>query len=162
MRAAATRKRADLTPRKLTELIPAWLLAVAVVSFGLAVYLDYYANNYVLEWDKAIAFALGNLFMIAVAAWSVFGRKQDPHQAPADRAKAGSAVLHSITYVSIAMSLFYMSTALDQMFVLDRFDAVMMSLYFMTIGWLSIGTMLRSVRPEDVDFEVYKAQGDAG
>ena len=160
MREAATLKRAELTPRKLTELVPAWLLVVAVVAFGFAVFLDFFANNYVMEWDKTLAFAFGNLFMTAVAAWSVFGRKQDPHQAAADRARASSAVLHSMAYVSIAMSLFYMSTALDQMFNLDSFDAVLMSLYFLAIGWLSVGTMLRSVRIEDLNLEVYKPHSD--
>ena len=160
MRATATRKRADLTPRKLTQLVPAWLLWLAAAAFALAVYSDYYANSYVLEWDKALSFGFGNLFMIGVAAWSVFGRKQDPHQAAADRARASSAVLHSMAYVSIAMSLFYMSTAADQIFQLDSFDAVLMSLYFQVVGWLSVGTMLRSVRLEDLNFDVYKAHGD--
>lgn len=162
MRADSSSRRATLQPRRLTRLIPAWLLLLAVACFALAVYLDYYANNGVLEWDKALAFLAANVFMAAVAAWTVFGRKQDPHQAATDRARANSAVLHSMVYVSIVMSLFYMSTALDQMFDLDSFDAVMMSLYFQAVGWLSIGTMLRRVRVEDIDFDVYKAQGGLG
>lgn len=158
MRTVATERRGDLQPRKLAQLLPGWLLVIALASFFLAVYLDYYANHFVMEWDKVTAFAAGNAFMAAVAVWIIFGTKQDPHQTKADRARVGSAALHSMVYVSIAMSIFYMSTALDQIFDLASFKATLMSLYFIAIGWFSVGTMLRNVRLEDLNFDVYKVQ----
>ncbi len=97
-----------------------------------------------------------NIFLAAFGAWHLYGRKLDPHQAFGDRAKQITANLKSLLFVSMAMSVFFMTTAADDIWDLDFLDASLLSLYFQVIAFLSIGHVLRTLRVGDMDFEVYK------
>ncbi len=59
------------------------------------------------------------------------------------------------------MSIFFMTQAADDLYDLGFLDAILMSLYFQVIVVLSIGHVLRSLRLEDVNFDVYKSNGTA-
>ena len=58
----------------------------------------------------------------------------------------------------MAMSVFTMTQAADDVFDLDFLDATLMSLYFQVIVFFSIGHVLRSLKLEDIDFDVYKKE----
>ena len=64
--------------------------------------------------------------------------------------------LHSFLYVSMALSVYWMTQAADDIYNLDFLDAAIMSVYFQAIAALSIGTLLRNTKLEDIDFEVYR------
>ena len=57
----------------------------------------------------------------------------------------------------MALSIFLMTAAADDVFNLDFLDATLMSLYFQVIVFLSVGHVLRSLRIEDIDFDVYRS-----
>ncbi len=67
--------------------------------------------------------------------------------------------LSSFLYISIAMSVFFMLQAVDDVYDMDFLDATLLSVYFQVIVLLSIGHVLRSQRVEDMNFDVYKEKG---
>jgi hypothetical protein len=56
----------------------------------------------------------------------------------------------------MAMSIFWMTQAADDLYDLDFLDATIMSLYFQLIVLLSIGHILRNMRLEDINFDLYR------
>lgn len=156
-----TTRKAELHPRRLTGFVSPAIIGLAVLLYAGSILLDLYWHDFVIQWDhdttqRAIVLTVTNLFMAGFGAWHLHGRKLDPHQAFGDRAKQISANLKVLLYVSMAMSVFFMTTAADDVYDLDFLDASLLSLYFQVIAFVSIGHMLRSMRLEDMDFEVYR------
>ena len=100
-----------------------------------------------------------NGLLAAVGAWTLYGRKLDPHQAPEDRAQRISVTLKSLLFVSMALSAFIAVTAADDIYSLDAVGAAITSVYFQAVALLSLGYTLRGIRPEEIDFDVYKENG---
>ena len=67
-----------------------------------------------------------------------------------------SVSLNSLIYISMALSVFFAMTAAGDRYNLDFVDAVIMSIYFQAIALLSLGYTLRSIKPDEIDFDVYK------
>jgi hypothetical protein len=78
----------------------------------------------------------------------LYGKKQNPHQSADDRIKHIG--------VSMALSVFWMTQAADDLYDLAFLDATIMSIYFQVVALLSIGTLLRNMKLKDVNFEVYR------
>ena len=51
--------------------------------------------------------------------------------------------------------------AADDVFDLDFLDAILLSLYFQVIAFLSLAHVLQTLKLEDIDFEVYKNEAVA-
>ena len=156
-----TTRKAELRQRRLSGFVSPAIVGLAVLLFMVSILFDLYLHDFVIQWDhdstqRAIVLIVTNLFLAGVGAWHLHGRKLDPHQAFGDRAKQISANLKSILYVSMAMSIYFMTAAADDVYDLDFLDASLLSLYFQIIASVSIGHMLRSMRLEDMDFEVYR------
>ncbi len=157
---SATRK-AELYRRRLLDFVPPALLAVTVTCYLGAVLLDLYVHDFVIQWghdtmERAIVLTATNLLFVAMGAWLLYGRKLDPHQAHGDRVRQMSVQLHSFLYVSIVVSMFFMAQAVDDVYDLAFLDATLLSVYFQLIAYLSIGHLLRSIRLEEINFDVYK------
>jgi hypothetical protein len=88
----------------------------------------------------------------------LYGKKLNPHQTPGDRARHIKTSLHSFFYISMAMSVFWMTQAADDLYDLDFLDATIMSIYFQLLVLLSIGHILRNMRLEDINFDLYKEE----
>ena len=162
----ATTRKADLRRRSLFNFVSPSLLASAIFLYLATVIFGMYVHQFVFDWDhdttqRAVVLTITNLFLAAFGAWNLYGRKQNPHQASEDRAQQTAVNLHSLLYVSMAMSIFFMTQAADDLFDLDFLDATLMSLYFQFIVVLSIGHVLRSLSLKDVNFDVYKSSGIA-
>ena len=106
--------------------------------------------------ERAAVLTATNLLLVGVGAFTLFTRTRDPHQSAADRVRKLSASLSSLLYCSMALSVFFVTAAADAVYDIDYLDAVVMSVYFQAVVWLSLGYVLRHVRIEDIDFEVYK------
>ncbi len=156
-----TTRKAELYRRRLLDFVSPKLLIVTVACYLGAILFDLYVHDFVVRWDhdtmqRAMALTGTLLFFCALGAWQLYGRKQNPHQAHGDRVRQISAQLHSMLYVSIVLSGFMMVQAADDIFDLDFLDATLFSIYFQLIALLSIGLLLRSIKLEDVNFDVYK------
>lgn len=91
-----------------------------------------------------------------IGAWNLYGRKLNPHQSADDRIQIISVNLKSLCFISIALSAFIAVSAADDIYNLDAFDAVIMSVYFQIIAVFSIGFSLHNIKPDEIDFDVYK------
>jgi len=157
----ATTRTADLRRRGLFDVVSPVLVVLAVSLIVGAILLDLYVHQFTIEWghdtvERAITLTLTNSLLAGLGAWLLYGKKLNPHQGPGDRNKQISTNLHSFLYVSMAMSVFFMTQAVDDIYNLDFLDATLMTLYFQVIAFLSLGHGLREQKLEDIDFEVYK------
>ena len=64
--------------------------------------------------------------------------------------------MKSLVFISIAATIFIVINVILHAFELRYLNSIVMSLYFQVIGIASIGTVLRTLRIEDINFEVYK------
>ena len=106
--------------------------------------------------QRLMVITVTNLLLAAVGAWHLYGRKLNPHQSFEDRTRHIGTSLHSFLYLSMAMSIFFMTEAVDDVYDMDFLDATLMSVYFQVIVILSLGHVLRSVSLKDIDFDVYR------
>ena len=158
-------RKAELKPRRLFNHVSPGLVICATVLFAAAAVLALYSNGMRFEpgHDSAqllLVMLVTNIFMASVGAWSLYGRKLNPHQSNEQRRRQVSASLRSILYASMLLSVFCMSKSADDMFDLDFLDATLLSVYMQAIVWVSVGTMMGNCRIEDADFEAYRADED--
>lgn len=95
------------------------------------------------------------LFAIIIR-FNINGKKLAPYQDTKDRLRQTENIVTTLVTISIVASLFIMLQQAMNMFDLDHFEAVFLSLYLQLIAWVSLGHMLRSYPIEDINFEVYK------
>lgn len=154
-------RKAVLYQRRLFDFVSPMLLGLAVVMYFATIFVDLAVHQFIVQWghdtvQRALVLTFTNVFLGTIGAWILYGRKLDPHQALSDRATQITASLSSYLFVSIAMSVFVISTAVDDAIEIDFLDATLMSLYFQVIVFFSIGYMLNNMKLENIDFNVYK------
>lgn len=162
----STTRKADMRRRNLFGFVSPGLFAAAVLLYSATLLFDFYALDFEVLWNhdsfqRAVLLTVTNLLLIAVGAWNLRSRKPNPHQAPEDRTRQLAAALHSSLYVSMAMSVFFMTQTADDLYDLDFLDATLISLYLQAVAVLSLGHVLRSLSLKDVNFDVYKNNGEA-
>lgn len=158
----ASKHIADLRRRKLTDLVSPKLLIMALLVFSGAILFDLYVHNFDVTWghdtvQRALVLTITNVFLAIVGAWHLYGRKLDPHQSVEDRIQRISVGLKSLLFVSMALSVFIATTAADDLYSLDFIDAVIMSVYFQGIALLSLVYTLNNIKPDEIDFDVYRS-----
>lgn len=158
---ASTKRVADLRRRGFTDLVSPGLTGAAILLFVAAILFDFYAHDFAVSWghdtvQRAIVTGVTNGLLLIVGAWNLYGRKLDPHQSSADRFHRLSITLTSLLFVSMALSVFIAITAADDIYSLDAFDALIMSVYFQAIALLSLGFTLSNIKLEEIDFDVYR------
>jgi len=163
---ASSTRKASLAPRRLFDLVSPTRMAIAAALFVAAVLFTFYIHDFDFSLREdamqlTLAMVLANGVMAATAGWAAFGRKQDPYQATADRVRQIRANLQSMLNVSMLISVFIALKVAADVWKVESLDAVFMSLYWQAIGLLSIGYILRTVRVEDLDLEVYRDQATA-
>ena len=152
---------ADLRRRGLFDLVSPKLFLLALTVFFGAVVFDLYVHDFDFttgrdSTQRTLVLVITNLMLAALGAWQMYGKKQNPHQSADDRIKHIGVSLHSFLYISMALSVFWMTQAADDLYDLAFLDATIMSIYFQVVALLSIGTLLRNMKLEDVNFEVYR------
>ena len=154
-------RKAELRRRGIFDFVSPTLLVVAFCLYAGSIVFDLYVHNFDVTWShdtaqRGIVITVTNLLLVVVGTWTLYGRNKDPYQTSEDWARKIAASLKSLLYVSMAMSVFFMTVSADDVYEMDFLDAVLMSAYFQVIVFLSLGHMLRSVNPQDIDFDVYK------
>lgn len=156
-----TTRMAELRPRRLFDFVSPAIFSMAIVMYIAFILLDLYWHQFNIDWghdtvQRAMVITAGNLFFALIIIWNLYGKTLNPHQAYKDRTKQIGLAVKSLVFLSIAMSVFFMTTAAGDAFDLDSFEPSIASLYFQLIVWISLGTMLRTLRVDDINFEVYK------
>lgn len=155
----STTRSADLTPRRLFDYVPSALVAAAVVAALAAALFEMAIHDFVWSSDRAARLSIlvvVNAFFLIIAYNLLKGRKPDPYQSAADRARLVSRNLRSLLFTSIAISAFAVLQSLDSVYDIDYLDAVVMSLYLQVVAILSFGYLLQQQLADDIDFEVYR------
>jgi len=157
----ATKRKAALRPRYLFNFVSGRLAAATVIAYFTVIMSDLFVHDFIFDWghdsiQRAIVLTVTNLVLVTLGAWNLYGRKQNPHQSIEDRNKQISTNLIWFFYVSIAMSVFCMTEVADDVIDIGFLDATLMSLYFQTISFLSIGHAMRTLKLENIEFDVYK------
>jgi hypothetical protein len=160
MNSGKTRK-AELRRRRLIDYVSPTIVWLTVFLFFTTILFDLYVHDFVIQWNhdtlqRAMILTASNIFMVAYGFWFIYGPKLNPHQTLDDRAKQTSANLKSMFFLSMAMSIFFITLAADDVFNMDFLDASLMSLYFQIIAFVSVGHLIQSIKLEDIDFDVYK------
>lgn len=155
-------RQASFMPRRLFDFVSPLLVLTAVLMFIVFSLTVSYMFDFDLTFGgKALPNILvllgGNLFFIIIIAWNLRGKKLDPHQAHKDRVRIIEVVIKSLTYLSIAMSLFMLLLVLSSYYEWHFVKPVMMSLFLQTIALISMGTPLQTLPIGSIDFDVYKA-----
>ena len=161
MRSATSHRKAELRPRRLSSYLSMGWVVAAVGMLACAVTLDYFYYDFEDWITRTGTLVFSNLFMGCFGAWVLYGRKPDPHQSFADRSKQIRAQLMSMFGTSIAISFLFMSLSINNILDADYLDAPFLSAYFTLLSVLGVGLLMRSMRLEDIDFEVYRADDPA-
>ncbi len=154
-------RTADLRRRGLTDLASPILIGMALLAYAGAILFDLYAHDFAVSWghdtiQRVITMTVTNGLLVIIGAWNLYGSKLNPHQSADDRIQTISVNLKSLLLISIALSVFIAVSAADDIYNLDAFEAVIMSVYFQVIAVFSIGYSLHNIKPDEIDFEVYK------
>jgi hypothetical protein len=168
MRAAARGRirTAELKARRLFDFVSPALLGTAVAMYVAAtasiLYLDKppgWIPSAVSPWAANLAaMTISNALFAGMMVWTLYGRKQDPHQTHEDRARQIRLVSQSLLIVSILMSVLTAGRNALHVFELWQYGPLFGSVFLQVIVILTARASL--VRPDPVSFEVYKA--DAG
>lgn len=159
---AKTKTRtADLHPRRLFDFISPLYLIVAVLAYIAWVVYYLYNKGFTTAWDwQTLVTMLGmsamNVLFFTIAYRALRGKKMDPHQAAKDQHKYAETVIRVCVFASILMSLqLFVFDAINQN-GWDMFEPLAMSLYFQLVIIFGLGEMIRSLKVENIDFDVYK------
>ena len=157
----AKTRTADLRRRGLLSVVSPVLLGLTVALYIGAILVDLYAHQFTISWghdtvQRTLVLTITNLLLAVVGAWLLYGKKLNPHQTASERIRLIKTSLHSFLYLSMALSIFWMTQAADDLYSLDFLDATIMSLYFQLMVFLSLGRTLRNMPLEDINFDVYK------
>lgn len=161
-RSVSSKRRAELRRRNLFSYVSPWLVILAAAAYLLAVGAEAFMPGQVFEWDKVIVLTIGMGLLMAVATFNLYGKKRNPYQGHAERARRVSTVLHTMFYMSIALSGFMIFQSIEDAFALNSIDAIAVSVYMQLLALLSIGTVLRSNDVCDMDFSVYRRDVASG
>ena len=163
---ANTKRKAELSRRRLFDHVSPVLVFTVVSLFFAAIVLDFYWHDfsYELAGDtliRAFTLSLSNVLFILIVRFNLNGKKHNPHQSYEDRSRQVEMVSRTLSYLSIVMSLFFIYTAAGDVYDLDAYEHVVMSVYFQIIALISIGNIIWGQPLESLNFDVYKADVSA-
>jgi len=157
----STSRTAGLTPRKLFDYVsPISVITAIILIFGYVLF-DLYIHNFNFTGDiiiKIITLSLVHALFIALAIGQLSGKRLDPHQAVKDRSQQAGFSLQSMVAVSMLVSLFFIANSAVDFFQLGYLEILINSIYFQVIAFCGIGGMLRTIRLDNTNFDVYKAE----
>lgn len=160
------KRTAELKPRGLFDFISPFWVFFAIGIFICNVVLFLYYEGFGNSWDDDVYLSIGVSTIINIVfAFMVFrfvnGAKFDPHQAYSDQLIVIKSTVHVLVFTSIMMSVFFIVINSVREYGLDKWEPILMSVYFQIIVIFGLGEQLRSIKVEDVDFEVYRADKEA-
>jgi MFS family permease len=156
-----TNRSASLTPRRLFDFVSPILLFTAIILAISFPILEWFLNDLELTnhlISQGIALFFVNALFVCLGTWNLYGKKQDPYQSPKDRIKQINMSLNSMIYVSILVSVFFGLTSIVNRLEWVELEVLINSLYFQLVAILGLGTMLRTIKVQDIDFSVYKSE----
>ena len=156
-----TTRRAELNPRRLFNFISPAILGFAVFLIIACIFIFYLIHQFQFHPSNdtfviSITLILSNLLYAGIIYWNIYGKKINPYQATKDRINQIEVTVKSLVFMSIAASLFLIINGIVENYDLEYLESALMSIYLQLIIFIGLGTILRNLRVENIDFEVYK------
>ena len=156
-----TTRQASLHPRRLFDFISPTLVGVAILMNIVCIIVFFYLDKFQFYWGSetfiiAITLVASNTLYAGIILWNLRRKKIDPHQANKDRTRQIGVIIKSLVFMSIGGGLFIMISKGINEFTWDYLEASLMSVYLQFIIFIGIGTLLRKLRLENINFDVYK------
>jgi hypothetical protein len=156
----ATIRRAQLSPRNITNYVSKGFIGLAVGVYVMFVLLVAYISEHPFDGFAGYVNVLGVTFLNVLFGLGVYkqvyGKKIDPHQNDEDRFNQSSRVVKLMLFFSMAatvnISINFLLSSLD----LRHLNDVVASLYYQIIMMVMV---LASVKKDD-NFEVYKVTNE--
>jgi hypothetical protein len=161
-----TTRKAGLQPRRLFDFVSPTVVGLAIFS-NIACVLFFFSIHqfhFHLSNDTfviLITLVASNLLYAAIIFWNLYGKKLDPHQSAKDRTRQIKVTIKSLVFMSMGASLFLTIFESVDKFHLDYLEPVLMSVYLQFVILIGLGSLLRNLRIENVDFDVYKTDASA-
>jgi hypothetical protein len=156
----STSRSAGLAPRKLFDYVSPIAVISAIVLVLAYILFDLYVNDFIFTHDimiKILALSLVHALFIGLTIWHLTGKRLDPYQAVKDRSQQTEFSLQSMVSVSMFLSLFLIANSAVDFYQLGYLEIIINSIYFQVIAFLGIGGMLKTIRLDNINFDVYKA-----
>lgn len=157
----STSRTADLTPRRLFDYVSPLAVISAITLLVSVIFFDFYINEFAMSNDiliKLLTLFLVHGLFIGLAIWHLTGKRLDPHQAQADRSNQTAFSLQSMVAVSMFLSLFLVANSAVDHYQLSYLEIIINTIYFQVIAFFGIGGMLRTMRIDKINFDVYKTK----
>ncbi len=156
-----TTRRAELNPRRLFNYISPAVLGFAIFLIISCILIYYSIFQFQFHPSNAtfvitISLILSNLLYGGVIYWNIYGKKINPYQASNDRMNHIQLTVKSLIFMSIAASIFLIINGVVENYHLRYLESAIMSIYLQLIIFIGLGATLRSLRIENIDFEVYR------
>lgn len=154
-----TTRSAELNPRGLLNFVSPIRLLMTISTLVICVFVMLTLSDFNIGEKEAIllgSMGLANALFIVLGYILIHGKKLDPHQSAADRHNATAVVITSYTSISMLISVFFIFNLSVDEFSLHAWEPMFNSLYWLSIMFLSTGSMLKHVNVEDINYDVYK------
>ncbi|MBL4784212.1 MAG: hypothetical protein JKY49_02165 [Cohaesibacteraceae bacterium] len=160
-----SQRSASLTPRHLSDYAPRpmiWMaLIFTLICISFFIYTDLILNHRPMSAATSIfAVVLTNGFFIFMVRFFMRGPKLDPWQKTADRFKHARTQIRIYFVASIGMSVFLFLDNLVKLLDIAFLQPVIFSIFFQLLVIFGLGTMLRTLELDDIDFDVYRKGGE--
>jgi hypothetical protein len=156
----STSRSAGLAPRKLFDYVSPIAVVSAIVLVITYVIFDLYVHDFVFTSDiiiKILTLGLVHVLFTGLIIWQLTGKRLDPHQAIKDRSQQTEFSIQSMFSISMFASLFFIADSAVDVYQLGYLEIIINSIYFQVIAFFGIGGMLRTIRLDNINFDVYKA-----
>jgi hypothetical protein len=156
-----TSRKADLQPRRLFDFISPAIVGPAIFLYIACILFFYNLHQFQFHLSNdtfviAISLTASNILFAGIIYWNLYGKKLNPYQTSGDRLKQLEVTIKSLVFMSIMASSFLMILEGIEAFELDYLVASLMSLYLQFTVVIGLGSLLRNLRVENIDFKVYK------
>jgi len=149
-------KKAVLQPRRLTDFVSKNLLGSVVVIYiifvGFTAYVDQFDYPWFGGYLNVLIVSCTYLFFGFIIYQAMYGKVKNPYMSYEDRKINIQITIRQLLSIAIAVTVFAMVQISMKVFGLEAFKAIIMSLYFHVIVFLS----MRWVRLDYINFDVYK------
>ena len=154
-------RSASLKPRSLFNHTSTAMLMVVFSFYLMASLFDMYTKGFDLslgfELFEAFAILTGvNIFFMLMIRWRVYGKKLNPLASLEDDKKEIDALVQSTLFISTCASIFFMTMRAVNVYDLEQFEGILMSIYMQAIFVYSIIFSLNQNKVEDMNLEVYR------
>ena len=149
-------KEAVLQPRRLTDFVSKEFLVIVFMIYIFFVGFVTYLNQFDYPWFggylNVLIISCTYLFFGFIIYQAMYGKVKNPHMSYEDRKINIQITIRQLLSIAIAVTVFAMVQISMQVFGLESFKAIIISLYFHVIVLLT----MQWVRLDYINFDVYK------